>query len=391
MQHDSNYTDARILIIDDEPINLKLLDIVLRSNGYSNLELIHQPELAIDAYQACRADIILLDLQMPVKDGFTLLAEFQALQDPLLPPIVVLTAYQQKEYRLNALQAGARDFLTKPFDHIELLARIRNLLEMQAHLCKVRQQNAILEQENQLAQHLYENLLGNTGHQLPGIACFHQAASLFSGDLLLAAVNATGSAGYVMLADAMGHGLTAAISLIPISMLFHAAVEKNSSLTELVTTLNFQLNKLLPEERFVAAIVIRCDFVNHTLSVWNGGMPPVLCIDMQHETISEFRSENMALGILPPSLFEGNVVQRALAFTEKLLMYSDGVTEAINTENTDFHEVFNQLRPSLYRTPSPIQQIEQALIAHIEGAAVNDDICLAQIDLALFAASLNRV
>ena len=390
MQQQAGYTDARILIIDDEPTNLKLLDKMLRANGYFNLELVQQPELAIGAYLASPADIILLDLQMPGKDGFTLLAEFQALADPLLPPIVVLTAYQQREYRLKALQAGARDFLTKPFDQVELLARIRNLIEMQSHLRAVRQQKAILEQENQLAQKLYENLLGNTGHQLPGISCIHLPASLFSGDILLASINQAGNACYVMLADAMGHGLTAAISLIPISLLFHAAVEKNSSVSELVTTLNNQLHNLLPDDRFVAAIVLRCDYANRSVSVWNGGMPTVLKINAEHETSSAFRSENMALGILPPALFQADEVVQPLVSVEKLLLFSDGVTEARNTQQADFNQTFKQLQQCCYNKGSPIKCIEQALNAHMQGTVPADDICLAQIDFGVLGDSLQH-
>ncbi len=390
MQQNINYSDAHILVIDDEPTNLKLLDKILRTKGYRNLQLIQDPLQAVAAYQACPADIILLDLQMPVKDGFILLEEFQALQDPLLPPIVVLTAYQQREYRLRALQAGARDFLTKPFDQVELLARIRNLIEMQNHLRLVRQQKAILEQENLLAQSLYEKLLGNTGHQLPGISCFHRPASLFSGDILLAGTNLTSNTCYVLLADAMGHGLTAAISLIPISMLFHAAVEKACTVSEIATELNTQLNKLLPDDRFVAAIIVQCDFNSLTLNVWNGGMPAGLCIDQQKNTITEFRSEHMALGILPPKLFQADSIEHNIALAEKVILHSDGVTEALDTKKCDFNHQFKKLQQSLCSNDSPIACIQQALNEHMQGTLPADDICLAQIDLRLLGDNLQH-
>ena len=375
------YLDARILVIDDELTNLKLLEKLLSANGYRNLQLVQDPLQALPSYQSCKADIILLDLQMPVKDGFALLADFQDLDDPLLPPIVVLTAYQQREYRLKALQAGAQDFLTKPFDHIELLARLNNLLAMHFHLCTVRRQKAILEQENQLAQSLYNKLLGNTGLKLPGISCFLRPASLFSGDILLAEVNSAANAGYILLADAMGHGLAAAISLIPISMLFHTAVEKNSSLSELVTMLNTQLNSLLPDDRFVAAVVVRCDFANHSISVWNGGMPAALYVDPEREQVTAVSSEHMALGILPPALFESDVIHLPILSNEKLLLCSDGVTEATNAQGAEFSDWFAQSMHSLCCSKSPFELIKHSLASHIEGGELRDDICLAQIDL----------
>ena len=381
MQQVADYSDAHILIIDDEAANLKLLEKVLRSNGYRHIQLLQDPELAIGAYLARQADIILLDLQMPSKDGFTLLEEFHALQDPLLPPIVVLTAYQQREYRLRALQAGARDFLTKPFDHIELLARVRNLIEMQRHLKVTRQQKSLLEQENILAQSLYENLLGNTGRQLGGISCYHRPASLFSGDMLLAGRCPATGACYVMLADAMGHGLAAAISLIPISLIFHTAVKKASSVSEIAAELNAQLNKLLPSDRFVAAIIMRCDCNDRMLSIWNGGMPAAMCISPNTKKIAEFRSENMALGILPPELFQPETKQQTLTQDEKVILYSDGVTEALNADLCSFSQTFKLLRQSLCESEHPMQVIRQALVQHIQETEPADDICLAEIDI----------
>ena len=119
------------MIVDDEPVNLKLLDKMLSEQGYSNLVLVQDPRKALDAYRQQRADLILLDINMPYLDGFGLLEQFKALNDPLLPPVVILTAQHRQDFLLRALNAGARDFITKPFDRNELLARVRNMLDAQ--------------------------------------------------------------------------------------------------------------------------------------------------------------------------------------------------------------------------------------------------------------------
>lgn len=123
--------NARLLIIDDEPANLKLLDKLLRSQGYEHLVLVSDPERVVQQYQEVRPDLILLDINMPGMDGYEVMAQLQALGDPLLPPIVVLTAQREKDFMLKALTAGARDFIAKPFDRNELLMRVRNLLDAQ--------------------------------------------------------------------------------------------------------------------------------------------------------------------------------------------------------------------------------------------------------------------
>jgi putative two-component system response regulator len=136
----------RILIIDDEPANLKLLDKILRSQGYQDLVLVDDPREVIGLYQAARPALILLDINMPYLDGYQVMEQLKALNDPILPPIVILTAQHGKDYLLRALAAGARDFITKPFDRNELLMRVRNLLDAQLAHRLVYDQKAVLEE-----------------------------------------------------------------------------------------------------------------------------------------------------------------------------------------------------------------------------------------------------
>ena len=143
---ESPTTGPRILIVDDEPANLKLLHKMLSGQGYTNLDLVQDPREVLNCYRAAHPDLILLDINMPHLDGFAVMAQLTALQDPLLPPIVVLTAQHGRDYLLRALNSGARDFVTKPFDRVELLTRARNLLEVhQAHRL-LHDQKAVLEE-----------------------------------------------------------------------------------------------------------------------------------------------------------------------------------------------------------------------------------------------------
>ncbi|MFO7551050.1 MAG: response regulator [Haliea sp.] len=123
---------GRILIVDDEPPNLRLLDKMLRSQGFQNLVLVADSREVLNQYQAARPDLVLLDINMPHLDGYQVMEQLKALGDPLLPPIVILTAQHGKDFLLRALGGGARDFITKPFDRNELFMRVRNLLD--AHM-----------------------------------------------------------------------------------------------------------------------------------------------------------------------------------------------------------------------------------------------------------------
>lgn len=137
---------TRIFVIDDEPTNLKLLNKLLDSQGYLNLVLIQDSREVLGLYQQARPDLILLDINMPHLDGYAVMQQLAALNDELLPPIIVLTAEYGRVPLLRALTEGARDFIGKPFDRIELLMRVQNLLDAQMAKRLLHDQKAVLEE-----------------------------------------------------------------------------------------------------------------------------------------------------------------------------------------------------------------------------------------------------
>lgn len=158
--HTKEYHHARILIVDDEPANLKLLGKMLTGQGYRDCVLIQDPRDVLSIYQQQRPDLILLDINMPHLDGYQVMEQLVELNDPLLPPIVILTAQHTKDYLLRALAGGARDFINKPFDRNELLMRVRNLLDAQlAHRMLHSQKDVLEEMVRQRTEELHATRL----------------------------------------------------------------------------------------------------------------------------------------------------------------------------------------------------------------------------------------
>jgi len=123
-------TDCTILMIDDEEANLDLLESILGMEGYDSLVRTSDSRTATTLFESCSPDLVLLDLHMPHRNGFEILQELRtriAPEDYL--PVLVLTADITPAAKERALSGGARDFLTKPFDMVEVLLRVRNLLE----------------------------------------------------------------------------------------------------------------------------------------------------------------------------------------------------------------------------------------------------------------------
>ena len=123
-------SESRILIVDDEPANVLLLETLMRREGLTQLHGVTDPAQVIDRVVALQPDLILLDLMMPGTDGYELLDALRRLTPPdRFQPVIVLTADRTPTARHRALALGAQDFLTKPLDLIEVMLRVTNVLE----------------------------------------------------------------------------------------------------------------------------------------------------------------------------------------------------------------------------------------------------------------------
>lgn len=135
---------ASILIVDDQESNVMLLEQMLHEKGYQNITTTMDPCSVFALHLAHRYDLILLDLQMPVMDGYQVIEALKEVETEGYLPVLVITA--QPDQKLRALQAGAKDFISKPFDFIEVQTRIHNMLEVRLLYKKLDNYNKVLEQ-----------------------------------------------------------------------------------------------------------------------------------------------------------------------------------------------------------------------------------------------------
>jgi putative two-component system response regulator len=126
----AKFAKMKILVIDDEPANVALLEGTLSDNGYTRVKSVMDSRLAVETCKTFQPDLVLLDLMMPHVDGLTVLEGLRAQGGDIFLPVLVLTADVNEETKLRVLSAGATDFLLKPFEQIEALLRIANLLEI---------------------------------------------------------------------------------------------------------------------------------------------------------------------------------------------------------------------------------------------------------------------
>jgi PAS domain S-box-containing protein len=138
------FTEARILIVDDQPANIALLEETLHQAGYLQVTSTQNPLEVCALHRRHDYDLILLDLQMPGMDGFQVIEGLKTNQRDAYLPVLVITA--QPGHKIRALQAGARDFISKPFDLVEVKTRVRNTLEVRLLYKRLEQHNRDLEE-----------------------------------------------------------------------------------------------------------------------------------------------------------------------------------------------------------------------------------------------------
>ncbi len=174
--------NAGILIVDDQEANIFLLEQLLYQAGYSSITSTQDPHMVYSLHRKNRYDLILLDLQMPGMDGFKVMEGLKKIERDGYLPVLVITA--QPAHKLHALQVGAKDFISKPLDLAELLARIRNMLEVRLLHKESKIHNLILEQT---VQALRET---ESGLRTTEVALFKQNAELDDHVLQLQQTNA---------------------------------------------------------------------------------------------------------------------------------------------------------------------------------------------------------
>ena len=144
MVTESDLLNASILIVDDQEVNVSLLEQLLHEAGYTCVASTMNPREVCALHRTNRYDLILLDLQMPGMQGFEVMEGLKANDADAYLPVLVITA--QPGHKVRALQAGAKDFVSKPFDLVELKTRIRNALEVRLLYKKLENYSKVLEQ-----------------------------------------------------------------------------------------------------------------------------------------------------------------------------------------------------------------------------------------------------
>lgn len=499
----------KVLTVDDNRTNLQILQVFLKKLGHQAIPA-DNGEVAVAKYLEERPDLILMDIMMPVMDGFEATRKIRALPSDRWVPIIFLSALDRDENLVGGLEAGGDDYLSKPINFVVLEAKMRSMqrtLALQQHvsdalyrlqtisdnvleaivtidtsatiissnravealfgwtpeelvgqnvnvLCpepyrtehdsyvyeyvsggppriigvgrevpaqrrdgsvfpaeltvsEVRMEHKRLfigvirdisdrkraekqiqdnarklqhyydssEAENQLAQALIERQLMREELDDPLIHYWLTPAQNFSGDVLAAARSSSGRL-YALLADATGHGLTAAISTLPVLTLFYRMAATDTPVEKMVFEINQQLRESMPVGRFVGAILACLDTAKQEGEIWIGGMPRAILLDSCGTIVREFVSSELPLGILPSEDITVTPERFKWLAASQLALCSDGLLEAENAQGEQFGP--ERLLAAIAGQPvgNRRDSIQAAVLDHLREEGAQDDISL---------------
>ena len=272
--------------------------------------------------------------------------------------------------------AGSRHFIGAISDISDRKQAERFQHELASQLNNYRAQN---EEERKITQELLRRIIRADSLQDPLLQWHLRPSEAFSGDIIAAHRSQEGRF-LVLIADGTGHGLAAAISLLPLMGIFYTMADKGFHISSIASEINKRLYETMPIGRFVAAALIAVYEDKRQFEIWNGGMPDILyCKD--EGSCERLRGNHMALGILSPGEFDKTCHTHTWQHSGYLVAMSDGIIEAENRAGAPLS--LDSVSNTAISVPggNPFAQILQHLERHLSGAVPHDDISLAAIRL----------
>lgn len=375
---------VKVLVVDDDETNGLILQRLLEREGFNVVRARNGAE-AVNSFGIEWPDIVLMDINMPVMDGYEATRRIRAEHVQKYTPVLFLTAVQDERALARCIEVGGDDFLTKPYNHVILQAKIRSFLRLSDMHSTIRQQNEELSvyqeqlrREQEIAEKIFNNVVRGSHSLTPGVRCLSSPTSIFNGDLLLTAQRANGEL-HVLVGDFTGHGLSAAVGTVPVSDVFYSMTSNGFSIGDIAEAINKKLNQIMPTNIFFAACLMSVDTLDKSLVVWNGGMPEVLVVDSGNRITQRATSKHLPMGILSAEAFGRDVEIFRVNSGDRVFACSDGLIDApIATGGRFSWEGYTEC----FEAPVPPQKQFDFIIdtlREIRGEGPQDDLTLIEI------------
>ncbi|MCP5018327.1 MAG: fused response regulator/phosphatase [Ketobacter sp.] len=373
----------KILVVDDTEANRKLLAWMLEDDGHTVIEAVNGQQ-AVELFKESEPDLVLMDVMMPVMDGFEATQAIKEYLGGTHVPIIFLTALSDDASLTKCLSIGGDDFLSKPINEQVLQAKIKAHTRIKDLTEQLKRQNKELTlmhqftlREHEIAKNVFDSALAASILDSKNTRHYISPAATFNGDLLLVSISPSGGL-YAMMADFTGHGLPAAIGALPVSQAFLEAAQQGASVSSIARELNSTLEKFLPDDMFAAAAIAELNADGSRLTLWLGGMPDAILTDSSGKLKQLIESTHMPLGILEDEEFEREANILEVVSGDRLYLYTDGIPESLNPQGEMYGEE-RLLKHFDGSSNDPVKHLIDEVNAFTGNKDQNDDITLLEL------------
>jgi serine phosphatase RsbU (regulator of sigma subunit) len=364
---------ATILVVDDSPVNLQVLVRTLDGSGHRIL-VATGGKAAVEIAERARPDLILLDVMMPDMDGFEVCARVKSQQDHRDTVVIFLSALGEVGDKVAGLELGAADYITKPIQAEEVLARVATHLSRQQLEREVRESRDSLDRELASAAEMQRLILPANLDPIAGLQfAAHYQTSRYAGGDYYDVVQFDGGRCGILVADVSGHGATAAIVMAMMRAAFHAFPGPPENPEKVLRFMNNQFDFLWGSPMLATAFYAVIDPGSREVTMACAGhLPPLL---LRRGEVAPLQNE----ATIPLLLMEMRAIpctSTRLESGDSVLFYTDGITERENPKS-EMYEV-ERLRSALKRFGSlPPEKVIEGIVQDVEtfasGAESADD------------------
>lgn len=316
------------LVVDDSITQCKILSTLLKEEGY-RVFTANDGARGVDMYIKYQPDLVLMDINMPVMNGYDAARKIKSLKKESLEPLIFVTNMDTEQAYIESIEAGGDGILVRPFSSAVFKAKIKSI----ERISELYQKVTSLQQEQyndaKLAEQLMSNVIESKNFALDKIGIIKQPADIFSGDIQLTALTPSGDLN-VMLGDFTGHGLRSSIGAIPLAETFRVMTNKGFSLFDIISQVNRQLKNLLPTDLFLAATFVSISSRDKTAYIFNAGLPEAYIFDEHANIKHKLASIHPPLAVLPELLPGSKLTVLPIETSDHIVLISDGILEARN-------------------------------------------------------------
>ncbi|HDR3523082.1 fused response regulator/phosphatase [Bacillus pacificus] len=373
-----------ILIVDDNPVNIFVIEKILKQAGYQDLvslnsaqELFEYIHFGKDSSRHNEIDLILLDIMMPEIDGLEVCRRLQKEEKFKDVPIIFVTALEDANKLAEALDMGAMDYITKPINKVELLARMRVALRLKSELNWHKEQEENLRNELDLATQVQRNLLSSPlREEHIKIEASYLPSFKLAGDMYYWYKIDENRYGIILL-DVMGHGVSASLVCMFISSVLRETIKSLIDPELVMKDLNKYMTLLHNENDnipyYFTAIYLVVNTEDRTIEYVNAGHPSGYVL-VDETNVVELNRGSCAVGFFDEIKVEKTVIP--FEKNAQITLFTDGVLEAIANDEFEAEE---KLRAFTERKWGDLEEEIEGFYKEEQKKAQSDDMCLIMI------------